>query len=62
MIAKLARAREEEVRPEAEKQVKFRGTAPIRLEQLHFRWNDTEELDGKNVERLKAVFQEQGYF
>lgn len=46
-----------EKRPEVERG----GIQKWRLEQLHFRWNDTEELDGKNVERMMAVFQEHGY-
>lgn len=55
-----ARAREEEVRLEAEKRLKFKGTARIRLEQLHFPWNNAKELNEKNVDRLKAIFQQYG--
>lgn len=50
------RSQEEEVRLEAEKRVKYQGTARIRLEWLHFRWNEPRELDVKNVERLKSNF------
>ena len=55
-----ARAREEEVRFEAEKRFKFKERARIRLEQLHFPWNDAKELNEKNVARLKAIFQQHG--
>ena len=48
--------REEESRIEAEKRIKYKGTARIRLKWLHFQWNRPRELDGKNVERLKADF------
>ncbi len=49
--------REEESKIEIEKRIKYKGTARIRLKWLHFQWNRPRELDGKNVERLKAVFQ-----
>lgn len=55
-----ARAREEEVRLEVEKRLKFKGTARIRLDQLYFLWNDAKELNKKNVDRLKAIFQQHG--
>jgi len=55
-----ARVREEEVRLEAEKRLKFKGTARIRLEQLHFPWTDAKELNEKNLGRLKAIFQQDG--
>ena len=55
-----AQAREEEVRLEVEKRVKFKGTARIRLEQLYFPWKDGKELNEKNVNRLKAIFQQHG--
>jgi len=54
------RAREEEVRLEAEKRLKFKGTARIRLKQLHFLWNDAKKLNKKNVDRLKGIFQRHG--
>lgn len=55
-----ARAREEEVRLEVEKRFKFKGTARIRLEQPHFLWNNAKELNEKNMDRLKAIFQQRG--
>ncbi len=55
-----ARVREEEVRLEAEKRLKFKGTARIRLEQLHFPWNDAKELNEKNMDRLKGIYQKHG--
>jgi len=51
------RAQEEELRVQAEKKVKFKGTACIRLEWLHFPGNQPRELKRKNVERLKSNFQ-----
>lgn len=55
-----AQAREEEVRLEVEKRLKFKGTARIRLDQLCFPWNDAKELNKKNVDRLKAIYQQHG--
>jgi len=52
-----SKIREEESRIEVEKRIKYKGTARIRLKWLHFQWNRPRELDGKNVERLKAGFQ-----
>ena len=48
--------RDEESKIEAEKHIKYKGTARIRLKWLHFQWNQPRELDSKNVERLKADF------
>ena len=48
--------RDEESKIEAEKRIKYKGTARIRLKWLHFQWNQPRELDSKNVERLKADF------
>lgn len=39
---------------QVEKQVKYRGTARVRLERLLFK--ESRELDRKNLERLKANF------
>lgn len=39
---------------EAKNQVKYRGTAQVRLERLQFK--ESRELDKKNLERLKANF------
>ena len=47
--------REDESRLEAEKRVKYKGTARIKLKCLHFQ-TDEEKPDGKNVERLKSIF------
>jgi hypothetical protein len=51
-----AQAHDEESRLEAEKKLKCKGTARIRLKWLHFRWNEPGELDVTNVERLKSIF------
>lgn len=48
---------EEELRIQAERKVKFKGMACIRLEWLHFQGKKTRELKRKNVERLKSNFQ-----
>ena len=48
--------RDEESKIEAEKRVKYMGTARIRLKWLHFQWNQSRELDCRNVERLKVDF------
>ena len=45
-----------ECKLQAERCVKYKGTARIRLEHMHFEWNETRELNRKNVERLKDVF------
>ena len=50
------RGREEELRLETELKIKYKSTACIRLERLHFRWNEPRELGVKNVERLKSNF------
>lgn len=47
---------ERELRLEAERNVKYRGTARVRLDTLHFQWNEPRELSRKNVERLKEIF------
>jgi hypothetical protein len=49
-----SRFSEQELRLEAERCVKYRGTACVRLEVLHF---EPRELSRKNVKRLKEVFQ-----
>ena len=51
-----SRFSEQELRLEAERSVKYRGTARVRFEVLHFQWNEPRELSRKNVERLKEVF------
>jgi Protein of unknown function (DUF3723) len=47
---------EEELRLEGEKRVKYKGTARIGLEWLHFQRNEPSEPDDKNIERLKSIF------
>ena len=51
------RTQEEELRLETEKSLKYRGVARIRLQWLHFRWNEPGEPDIKNVERLKKAIE-----
>ncbi|ETN44455.1 uncharacterized protein HMPREF1541_10636 [Cyphellophora europaea CBS 101466] len=47
---------EQERRLQAERYIKYRGTARVRLEHMHFEWNETRELNRKNVQRLREVF------
>lgn len=51
-----SRCSQQELQLQAERSVKYRGTARVRLENLHFEWNEPRELSRKNVERLKEVF------
>ncbi|KAF1948546.1 hypothetical protein CC80DRAFT_556252 [Byssothecium circinans] len=51
-----SRLAERELRLEAERCIKYRGTARISLEVLHFQSNQPRELSQKNVERLKEIF------
>ena len=44
----------------AERRLKYRGTAIIRLESLHFPCDATRELNRKNVDRLKKCFRKEG--
>ncbi|KAL5314439.1 hypothetical protein ACEPPN_017079 [Leptodophora sp. 'Broadleaf-Isolate-01'] len=48
---------EQELRLEAERFVKYRGTVRVRLEVLHSQWNEPRGLSRKNVEMLKEIFQ-----
>lgn len=43
-----------------ERRIKYRGTAMIRLEFLDFPYDESRELDPKNVERLKKCFRTEG--
>ena len=43
-----------------ERRLKYRGTATIRLESLHFPCDAARELNRKNVERLKKCFRTEG--
>jgi hypothetical protein len=47
---------EQELRLEADRFVKYRGTARVRLDVLDFKWNEPRELSRKNVERIKEIF------
>jgi hypothetical protein len=47
----------QEKKLEAERLLKCKGTACVKLEHLNFEENDLRELDQKNVQRLKAIFQ-----
>lgn len=48
---------ETESRVEADKHIKFKGTARVSLKSLYFRPSGLYERDPKNVERLKSIFQ-----
>lgn len=52
-----AQALEEESKTEKEKGIKYRGTARIKLNWLHFQWNESRELNKKNVQDLISCFQ-----
>jgi hypothetical protein len=58
---KMRRTRflEQEKRQEAEKVIKYRGTASIELDVLHFPRTKSREPDEKNVERLESLFREE---
>ena len=49
------RIEEQDRQLEAERRVKYRGTARIGLEWLHFHSEKRRELDRRNVERLKTI-------
>ena len=51
-----SRSSEQELRIQAERHVKYRGTARVSLRVLPFQWDQSRELSRKNVERLKEVF------
>lgn len=51
-----SRFADREERLAAEGREKYRGTARIKLEVLHFRRNEPRELDQENLERLKECF------
>ncbi|CCD42643.1 hypothetical protein BofuT4_P074450.1 [Botrytis cinerea T4] len=52
-----SRVVDEEIKLEAQRHLKYRGIAWVRLENLNFPLKDSRELDSKNVERLKELFQ-----
>jgi hypothetical protein len=56
-----ARFQEQERRLAAERRLKFRGTASIKLEVLYFPWDKTEDVEHqKNVKRLEMIFRDEG--
>jgi len=48
-----AQAHDEELRLETEKEIKYKGTARIRLKWLHFRWNEPGKLDVTNLREIE---------
>ncbi len=50
---------EAESRVEADKHIKYKGTARVRLKSLCFRPNGPHERDRENIERLKSIFREE---
>jgi hypothetical protein len=55
-----ARFLEQERRQEAERSIKYRGTASIKLDVLHFPCEESREPDENNVERLRNLFRGEG--
>ena len=55
-----AQVQQEDIRLEAERRVKYRGTACIKLEALHFQRGESRELDKGHVEYLKQCFKKEG--
>src|SRR4051794_10725259 len=55
-----ARLQDQERRLAAERSLKYRGTASIKIEALHFPQDKARELNEKNVARLKRCFREEG--
>ena len=51
---------DQEKRLATEKRIKYKSTARIRLEVLHFQWNEPRELNQNNLERLKKCFRTEG--
>jgi hypothetical protein len=43
-----------------EKSIKYKGTASIKIEVLHFPYEESREPDKKDIERLKKLFRGQG--
>ena len=54
------RVHREELELEAEKKLKFWGTTVVKLEKLSFGAIGAKELNRKNVDRLKSIFEEYG--
>ncbi|TAQ83758.1 hypothetical protein B7494_g7918 [Chlorociboria aeruginascens] len=55
-----ARFLEQERRQEAERSIKYRGTASIKLDVLHFPCEKSREPDENNVEKLRNLFRGEG--
>jgi hypothetical protein len=55
-----ARFLEQKRRQEAERSIKYRGTARIKLDALHFLCEESREPDKNIVERLKILFHGEG--
>jgi tagatose-1,6-bisphosphate aldolase len=55
-----AQVEQEDIRLEAERRVKYRGTARIKLKLLYFRPDESRELDKGHVEYLKQCFKKEG--
>ena len=55
-----ARVQREDERLQAERRVKFKGTARVKLESLYFPKISTHELDVKHVKTLKEQFRTNG--
>jgi hypothetical protein len=56
-----AQVEQEDIRLKAERQVKYKGTACIKLKLLHFRQDKSRELDKRHVEYLTQCFKKEGY-
>ncbi len=54
-----AQVSEAESRVEADKHIKYEGTARLRLKSLCFRPNRPYECDRENIERLKSIFRKE---
>lgn len=50
---------EAESRAEADKHIKYKGAARVRLKLFCFRPNGPHERDRENIERLKSIFREE---
>jgi len=55
-----ARFLEEERRQEVERSIKYRGTASIKLDVLHFPREESREPDEKNIERPRNLYRGEG--
>jgi hypothetical protein len=56
-----ARAQEEDSRLETKRRLKYKDTARIRLELLHFLEDEPKKIDPKHVETLKRYFRKYDY-